>query len=91
MVALCHGYDNGGAEGGYMGLGFDLWKRSMTDLGLGFEKRGMWVAIWVFVVLDLRFSVVAVDVAWLWCHRGCGGSSVLLVVAPFLCLNPDPC
>jgi len=38
---LGHGYDNGGAKGGYMDLGFDLWRRSMTDLGLGFEECDM--------------------------------------------------
>ena len=91
VVALGHDYDNGRAKGGYMGLGFELWRRSMTDLGLGFEEHDVQVAIWVLVVANLRFWVVMVDAAWLWCHCGCGGSSVLLVVAPFLCLNPDPC
>ena len=70
-----HDCDNGGAKGG---------------LGLGFEECDMQVAIWVLVVINLRFWVVTVDAAWLRCHRGCGGSSMLLVVAPFLWSNLDP-
>nr|POF00601.1 hypothetical protein CFP56_27674 [Quercus suber] len=53
-----------------MGLGFDLWRRSMTDLGLGFEERDVLVAIWVLVVVDLRFWVVTVDISvGLWCYE----------------------
>ena len=56
----------------------------MTDLGMGFEERDMQVAIWVLVVVDLRFWVVTVDISvgrgavggfgfvapWVAAHRG---------------------
>ena len=38
-----------------------------------------WIVIWVLVVVDLRFWVVAVVIDWLWCRHGCRGSSVLLL------------
>ena len=51
MVALGHsGFigDSGGAWGGCMDLGFDLW-RITTILGLGFEEDK--VAVWVWVLI----------------------------------------
>ena len=41
---------------------------------------GCWVVIWVLVVVNLRFWVVAVVVDWLWCCHGCGRLSLLLLV-----------
>ena len=69
-----------------MGLGFDLWRRSMTDLGLGFEERDVQVTIWVLVVVDLRFWVVTVDISMgSWCYgwtqvHGAVGSNLLWVL-----------
>ena len=65
-----------------MGLGFDLWRRGMIDLGLGFKERDMLVVIWVLVVVDLRFWVVMVDISvgswccgWTWVRGAVGSSS----------------
>ena len=50
MLALGHGGfvgDSGGACGGCIGLGFDLW-RSMATLGLGIEEEHFCIVIFFF-------------------------------------------
>ena len=73
-------------KNGYMGLGFDLWRRSTAPLGLGLkEKYDIWV-----VVVNLRFWAVGMVTSWLWCRHGWGGSLVLLLVALFLRSKTKP-
>ena len=72
-----------------MDLDFDLWRRSTTVSGLGFkEKCNVWVAIWILVVVNLRFWDVVVVASWLRRDHGCVGSLVLLLITLFLCSNP---
>nr|POF09919.1 hypothetical protein CFP56_54210 [Quercus suber] len=68
-----------------MGLGFDLWRRSITDLVMGFEERDVYVAIWVLVVVNLRFWVATVDISvgswcyeWTWVHGAADQGSLLM-------------
>ena len=73
-------------KSGCMGLSFDLWRRSIAALGLDLkEKRDIGV-----VVVNLRFWVVGMVTSWFWCHRGCGESLVLLLVALFLSSKTKP-
>ena len=73
-------------KSGCVGLGFDLWRRSIVALGLDLkDKRDIGV-----VVVNLRFWVVGMVTSWLRCHRGCGESLVLLLVALFLHSKTKP-
>ena len=73
-------------KSGCVGLGFDLWRRSIVALGLDLkEKHDIRV-----IVVDLRFWVVGMVMSWLRCHHGKGGSLVLLLVALFLRSKTKP-